>query len=177
VFKAHKILKKDFPNLLTILVPRHIERAPSLQHFAFKEELASALQTETSSLSGVEIYIGDTLGELAVLYALSPVVLMGATFVPKGGHNPIEAAQLGAFVLHGPHTFNNPQLYDILASLNFSERILDGTQLSHSIRPWLKKEKLNYEEPAVLKTYREKKLSNLMTLLNPYLKTLREEKE
>lgn len=177
VFEAHKILKKDFPNLLTILVPRHIERASSLQQLAFKENLISALQTETTSLSGVEIYIGNTLGELAILYALSPVVLMGATFVPKGGHNPIEAAQLGAFVLHGPHTFNNPQLYEILSSLEFSEKIQDGSQLSHSLRPWLKKQKVSYEEPPVLKAYREKKLSNLMGVLNPYLKTLREEEE
>lgn len=173
VFKAHKILKKDFPNLLTILVPRHIERASSLQQLATKEKLVSALQTETTSLSGIDIYIGNTLGELAALYALAPVVLMGATLVPKGGHNPIEAAQLGTYVLHGPHTFNNPQLYEILSSLRLSERILDGDQLAHSVRPWLIKQKENYEEPSVLKVYREEKLLNLMNLLAPYLKTLR----
>lgn len=176
VFKAHKILKKDYPNLLTILVPRHIERALSLQALASKEELVSALQTETTSLTGIELYIGNTLGELATLYALSPVVFMGATFVPKGGHNPIEAAQLGAFVLHGPHTFNNPQLYDILSSLSFSQRIEEGHQLSHFLRPWLTKQKESYEEPKVLTKYREETLSTLMHLLTPYLNPLREEK-
>lgn len=176
IYKAHKILKKDYPDLLTILVPRHIERAASLQHLALKEGLASALQTETTSLAGVEVYIGNTLGELATFYALSPVVLMGATCVPKGGHNPIEAAQLGSFVLHGPHIFNNLQLYEILSSLGFSEKIQDENQLSHFLRPWLKQEKLSYEEPNVLTMYRKERLVNLMNLLTPYLKTLREER-
>lgn len=177
VFEAHKLLKKDYPHLLTIVVPRHIERAPSLQHLALKEGLTPALQTEATTLSGVDIYIGNTLGELAPFYALSSVVLMGATFVPKGGHNPIEAAQLGTFVLHGPHTFNNPQLYEILSSLGFSQEIEDGHQLSQFLRPWLTKQKTSYEEPNDLKKYRENKLSSLMHLLTPHLNPLREEKE
>lgn len=173
IFKAHKILKKDYPNLLTMVVPRHIERAPSLQYLASKEGLSSALQTEATSLRGVDIYIGNTIGELATLYALSPIVLMGATFVEKGGHNPIEAAQLGAFVLHGPHTFNNHELYKTLSLLGLSEKIQDKDQLSHFLRPWLIKQKESYEEPLSLKICREEKLLHLMNLLTPYLKTLR----
>ncbi|MBA3813348.1 MAG: 3-deoxy-D-manno-octulosonic acid transferase [Alphaproteobacteria bacterium] len=177
VFKAHQILKKDHPDLLTLLVPRHIERAHSLQRLASKEGLVSVLQTEATSLTGVDLYIGNTLGELATLYALAPVVLMGATFVEKGGHNPIEAAQLGAFVLYGPHTFNNHELYKILSSLELSEKVQDGDQLAHSIRPWFTGPKESYKEPLSLKIYREEKLSNLMSLLTPHLKTLRMKKE
>lgn len=172
IFKVHKILKKDYPNLLTILVPRHIERARSLQKFALTEGLSVALQTETTQFSGVEVYIGNTLGELALFYAIAPVVFMGATLVPKGGHNPIEAAQLGAFVLHGPYTFNNPQLYEILSSLGLSGTIQDEHQLAASIRPWLAAHKESYNEPSCLKTYRDEKLLNLMSLLSPYLTTL-----
>ena len=175
IFKAHKILKKDYPDLLTLLVPRHIERASSLRTLALKEGLKPVLRTEMTSLAGIDVCIGNTLGELATFYALSPVVFMGATFVQKGGHNPIEAAQLGAFVLHGPHTFNNPQLYEILSSLKLSERVQDEDQLAHFIRPWLTKQKVSYEEPLTLKVYREENLSNLMHLLAPHLKTLRTE--
>lgn len=177
VFQAHKILRKDYPDLLTIVVPRHIERASSLQHLALKEGITSALRTETASPAGVEIYIANTLGEMGLFYALSPLVLMGATLVPKGGHNPIEAAQLGAFVLHGPHTFKNPQLYDILGSLGFSRSIQEETQVSSLVLPWLTKQKENYDEPPVLKAYREEGLQSLMKLLAPYVKTLREDRE
>lgn len=177
IFTTHKTLRKEHPDLLTILVPRHIERAAFLQQLALKEGVSTALRTETTSLEGVEIYIGNTLGEMGLFYALAPVVLMGATLMPIGGHNPIEAAQLGAFILHGPHTFKNPQLYDSLASLGFSECIQEENQLSPLVLPWLKKQKENYEEPPALKTYREEGLQNLLKFLAPHLKTLRKEKE
>jgi 3-deoxy-D-manno-octulosonic-acid transferase len=177
VFKVHKILKKQYANLLTILVPRHIERVSSLHQVALKEGIPAALQTQTSSLSGIEVYIGDTLGEMGLFYALSPVVVMGATFVPKGGHNPIEAAQLGAFVLHGPHTFNNAQLYGALESLGFSQSVQEEYQLSEALSSRINDPKESYEEPAALKAYREEGLKNLMTLLTPHLKGIREEWE
>jgi 3-deoxy-D-manno-octulosonic-acid transferase len=177
ILKAHKNLQKLFPNLLTILVPRHIERGPSIQNLASAEGIKASLRTETKSLKDVELYIGDTLGELGVFFALSPVVFMGATFVPKGGHNPIEAAQMGAYVLHGIHTFNNPQLYDTLATLKLSQVVADENKLSSYVALWLKNKKETYEEPSPLAKYREKGLKDLITLLNPYLSSLREVRE
>ena len=114
---------------------------------------------------------------MGLYYALSNVVFMGATFIPKGGHNPIEAAQQGAFILHGPYTFNNPQLYDSLASLGMSQCLLETDQLSQHVLPWLTKKKESYQEPSVLKTYREKGLLDLVKLLDPHLKCLREIRE
>ncbi len=174
VFKTHKILKEEYPTLLTILVPRHIERGEALHQIALQEGIPSALRTHRSPLKDIELYIGDTLGEMGLFYALSPLVVMGATFVPKGGHNPIEAAQLGAFVLHGPHTFKNPQLYDILASLGLSKSVNEQSQLSPFVLPWLELKKENYNEPQKLKAYREEGLQNLKELLSPFLKTLRD---
>lgn len=176
-FEVHKILKKDHPDLLTIVVPRHIKRATAVQQLALNEELSVALQTETASFAGIEVYIANTLGELSTFYALSSVAFMGATFVPKGGHNPIEAAQLGTFVLHGPHTFNNPHLYETLASLGLSQQIQDSHQLAQALRPWLKHQKTSYVESPSLKTYREEKQTYIMKLLAPYLQTLRDVKE
>ena len=63
------------------------------------------------------------------------------------------------------------------SSLGFSESIQDGNKLAHAVQPWLKKQKENHEEPTALTGYREEKLSNLMSLLTPYLQTLRVEKE
>jgi len=178
ILKAHKILQKNYPDLLTILVPRHIERAPALQALALKEGFSSHLRTDkTTSLSEVDIYIANTLGEMGLFYALAPVAMMGATLVPKGGHNPIEASQLGAFVLHGPHVAKNPQLYDALADLNLSQCIQGESQLANSVQPWLKRPKESYEEPSALKDYREAGLKKLMVLLSPYLKNLRKKEE
>lgn len=177
VFKTHKTLQKKIPHLLTILVPRHVERAIALQQLALKEGLSTTLRTKASIFDKVDVYIANTLGEMELFYALAPIVLMGATFVPKGGHNPIEAAQKGAFILHGPHTFNNHQLYEALASLGLSACVLDQSSLPRLILPWLEKQKEQNEEPLALQTYRQKGLKNLMALLTPYLKTLKEERE
>ena len=163
--------------MLTILVPRHIERGESLKKMAAVEGLSACLRTEMKSLKDVEVYIGDTLGEMGIFYALSPIVFMGATLVPKGGHNPIEAAQMGAYVLHGPHTYNNPQLYDILGGLGLSQDIEDEHDLAAFVAASLSDTKKRYEEPKVLKTFRDKGLQNLMQLLNPHLKCLQEERE
>lgn len=173
ILETHKILQKKTPDLLTILVPRHIERAVSLKELAQKEGLSSVLRSEGTPILGAHLYIVDTLGELGLFYALSSIVLMGATFIPKGGHNPIEAAQLNAFVIHGPHTFKNPQLYEALHTLNFSHLIQGNPDLATYIDPWLQKKKDSYEEPPILKTYREEGLKNLMTLLSPHLQALK----
>lgn len=176
IIAAHKTLKRNYPDLLTILAPRHIKRAKFLYDLASKEGLAVTLRTTPSSLKGMDLYIADTLGEMGLFYALSPVVVMGGTFVPTGGHNPIEAAQFGSFILHGPHVFNNPQLYDALAALGLSQCVSDPTLLATCLRPWLDVRKETYEEPQSLKTYREEGLHHLMLKLAPYLKTLRKER-
>ncbi len=176
IIAAHKTLKRDYPDLLTIIAPRHIKRAPFLYNLVLKEGLAVTLRTIPSSLEGTDIYIANTLGEMGLFYALSPVVIMGGTFVPTGGHNPIEAAQFGSFILHGPHVFNNPQLYEALAALNLSQCVSDPAFLASCLRPWLDVRKDTYEEPQSLKTYREEGLRHLMIELAPYLKTLRKER-
>ena len=53
-----------------------------------------------------EIYLADTMGELGLFYRLCPVVCIGGSFAHVGGHNPVEAAQLGAAIIFGPHMYN-----------------------------------------------------------------------
>lgn len=174
VLKTHKELKKEVPNILTLMVPRHINRAKSLRSLAKSQGLSADLRSSTLSMDNLDVYIGDTLGEMGLYYALAPIVFMGATFVPKGGHNPIEAAQFGSFVVHGPHVFKNPQLYEALSSLGMSQRLEDENKLTKVILPWLAKKKESYDEPKTLKSYREKGLQDLIKLLDPHVKNVRE---
>jgi hypothetical protein len=78
--------------------------------------------------------------------------------------------------VHGPHIFNNAQLYRILESLGLSESV-EGTCLASRIRPWLTSHKETYEEPENLKDYRKKGVDSLMRILMPHLQGLREKKE
>lgn len=105
---AHRLLKPQLPGLLTMIVPRHPDRGTAL-----KTELAAAGDLRIALRSAGErpetetdVYIADTLGELGLWYRLSPVVMMGGSLVPVGGHNPLEPARLGCAVLFGPQMFN-----------------------------------------------------------------------
>jgi 3-deoxy-D-manno-octulosonic-acid transferase len=60
-----------------------------------------------------DIWLGDSLGEMAMYYALSDVALLGGSFAPLGGQNLIEAAACGCPVVMGPHTFNFAQAAEV----------------------------------------------------------------
>jgi len=108
VAAAHRALRERFPDLLTLLAPRHPARAEQvaalLQDFRLARRSAGALPTPET-----EIYLIDTLGELGLFYRLAPIVLVaGSLGAPGsvGGHNPLEAAQLGCAVIFGSDTVN-----------------------------------------------------------------------
>ena len=105
--QLHQTLKKVAPQLLTIIVPRHPARGASIAAIADKAGLKSGLRAQGQlPRKEDDIYIADTLGELGLFYRLSPLCIMGGSFVPVGGHNPIEPGQLGCQIFYGPHMFN-----------------------------------------------------------------------
>lgn len=115
VLPAHDLLKTRFPDLLTIIIPRHIERAADIAMLcgtrgAVRRSSGQAITAETT------IYIADTLGEMGLFYRLAPFCFIGATLVPMGGHNPLEPAALHCAVLAGPHTANAVRAFDAVLS-------------------------------------------------------------
>jgi 3-deoxy-D-manno-octulosonic-acid transferase len=119
VLPAHDMLRSQFPDLLTILVPRHTERGPNL------EMLCGARAFRRRSTGGqisnqTAIYIADTMGEMGLFYRLSRFCFLGGTLVPLGGHNVLEPAQLHCAVLAGPNIASAPQAYEaIFAAQDF----------------------------------------------------------
>ena len=102
VLPAHDILRAGFPDLLTILVPRHPERGPALAELCGARLPARRAASEPIS-ADTQVYIADTLGELGLFYRLAPFCFIGGTLVPLGGHNPLEPAVLHCAILAGPH--------------------------------------------------------------------------
>jgi 3-deoxy-D-manno-octulosonic-acid transferase len=103
----HVILASQ-PNMVLVLAPRHPERfdsvAESLARSRFPWRRRSEF-TETMLVSG-EIVLLDSIGELASVYSLASVALVGGSLVPAGGHNPLEPAQFGVPVVMGEHFAN-----------------------------------------------------------------------
>ena len=118
------------PSLLTVIVPRHPQRGPAVA--ASLEPLFNIARRSKGELPAreTEIYIADTLGELGVFYRLCPLAVMGGSFVPHGGQNPLEPARLGAAVLSGPHIDNFRDIFRILVASGGVEVLTSNDQLT-----------------------------------------------
>ena len=131
---VHAQLKEDLPEVLTLLVPRHptrgIEIASLLSDMGHKVALRSRNEPVTSK---TDIYIADTLGELGLFYRAADIVFVGATLVPKGGHNPLEPARLNCAILYGPHTDNNITIYRELAATGAAFQVIGRDQLAREL--------------------------------------------
>ena len=104
--RAHTILSRQLPNLLTIIAPRHAERGASLPAPLDRAPRRSSGQ---DPIVDQGYWICDTMGELGLLYRLSPIAFLGNSLSqasPGGGHNPFEPARLGCAIATGPLTFN-----------------------------------------------------------------------
>jgi 3-deoxy-D-manno-octulosonic-acid transferase len=138
----HRALKKFFPDLLTMIVPRHPVRADDIRIDMLKRGLSVAQRTHEEEIKPTtDIYIADTMGELGLFYRLAPVTVMGGSFIDFGGHNPIEPAQLGSAIIVGPHMFNFAAIVDELLSSKAALRAQDFEDLERMIRDFL-----TYEE-------------------------------
>jgi 3-deoxy-D-manno-octulosonic-acid transferase len=95
-----------------MIVPRHPQRfdevAALIQAQGFAVSRRSSWGTEGPTVPEVapSIWLGDSLGEMALYFGLADVALLGGSFEPLGGQNLIEAAACGCPVVMGPHTFN-----------------------------------------------------------------------
>jgi len=125
--RAHQALRAKFPDLLTIIVPRHPERGPVIAAELTAAGMKVSLRSEGAGLTPeTDFYVADTLGELGLWYRLAPLVLMGGSLIPHGGQNPLEPARLGAAVLVGPHMFNFSEMVDTLLQQGAARRV--GTE-------------------------------------------------
>jgi 3-deoxy-D-manno-octulosonic-acid transferase len=129
ILPAHDLLRARFADLLTIIVPRHIERAPDIEmlcgaRVVRRRSSGQAITTDTA------IYIADTLGEMGLFYRLAPFCFIGATLVPMGGHNPLEPAALNCAVLAGPHTANAVRAFDAVLSAQGFGRVHNSSDIA-----------------------------------------------
>ena len=96
-------LKSNYKDDLLVIVPRHPKRLSDILNRLSPFQLEVAVRSKKDTTTNkTNIYIADTIGELKQFIAGSDFVIMGGSFVPKGGHNILEVAQLGKAVVFGP---------------------------------------------------------------------------
>ncbi|MFA7344676.1 MAG: 3-deoxy-D-manno-octulosonic acid transferase [Terrimicrobiaceae bacterium] len=104
--KAFLELRKTYPDLFLILVPRHFERASGVAAHLEKSGLKVALRTQQAPSEPPDILLVDTTGELRDWYARATVVFIGKSLCAKGGQNPAEPVAAGVPVVFGPNMQN-----------------------------------------------------------------------
>lgn len=123
-------LVQRWPALVLILVPRHPERFADVRRLAQGYSPAVCSRRAGDPVStATQVYIGDTMGELMLMYAAADVAFVGGSFSGTGGHNPLEPAALGKPVVMGPDTFNFAEITADLARAGGLHQVADENGL------------------------------------------------
>ena len=134
--ETHESLLKAYPDLLTIIVPRHPERRDDILKNLEGTSLNMQLRTQKPDITKkTQVYIADTLGELGLFYKLSAIAFIGRTFSDDGGggHNPIEAALLDCATFIGPNYQNQTNLVEQMVAHDALEIVPDKAQVAPTL--------------------------------------------
>lgn len=135
---AHAEIARGFPNLLTIIAPRHPDRGPPLVGEMAGRGLVTERRSQTLVPSrDAQVYIADTIGELGTFYALAPIAFVGGSLVEHGGQNPIEAIGHGSVVLTGPHHHNFRDIFAELLAAKGAREIKSADDLAAAVKELL----------------------------------------
>lgn len=113
ILPAHDLLRTSFPDLLTIIAPRHPDRGANIAMLCGGRSNARRSQNALPTLD-TQVYVADTMGELGLFYSVAPFSFIGGSLVPHGGQNPLEPAHMGCAVMAGPHTHNFAPAYQAI---------------------------------------------------------------
>jgi 3-deoxy-D-manno-octulosonic-acid transferase len=133
VLDAHAAIRARIPEALLLLVPRHPERFDRVAALCRARGFIVARRSDGTPPSGVEVYLGDTMGELLLLYAAADAAFVGGSLVPTGGHNPLEPAALGLPVMAGPHMHNFVRVAGLLDEAGALTTVGDADELAEQV--------------------------------------------
>ncbi|MBI3268340.1 MAG: 3-deoxy-D-manno-octulosonic acid transferase [Planctomycetes bacterium] len=144
-------LRREFPRLRLILVPRHPERAGRVEDLVrgagFAVLRKTQLDREPAAGTGADsaavaaaaaaVLLVDTVGELRKVYSLATVVFVGGSLIPHGGQNLLEPAALSKPVVCGPHMHNFLEGTELLVRAGGARQVADAAGVLAALRAWL----------------------------------------
>jgi len=135
---VHKIIKKKYPNILTIIAPRHINRIEDIVAETNKSELkVQIIKSDEAIKNETDVVLINSFGSLNKYYSYCKNIFIGKSLnkdlILEGGQNPIEAARFGCKIYHGPYIYNFLEVYQFLKINEISEEINNTETLSSKI--------------------------------------------
>jgi len=173
--KTHVELKKVYNNILTIIIPRHINRVNEIYNQLSNLKLRVVKYTNFIEIKNdTDILLVDTYGEAIKFYNISKCVFVGKSLLESlknvGGQNPIEPSRLGCKIFHGPNVSNFKDVYEYLASLNAAKKVENPKELGEILVSELKTEKTNnYEIIEKIENYGANTLNNVLREIKIYI--------
>ena len=169
ISKLHKRLKNKHKKLLTIIIPRHIDRTEKIIEDLNKNNLKVNKHSLGKNLKkNTDIYLVDTYGEASKFYNLSNICFVGGSIINHGGQNPLEPARLGNYILNGPNIENFEEVYEFLKKNNMSRTTSNVKVFEKIIEKKLNKKISNINRNKIVKIG-EKILNKNMIYINKYI--------
>jgi 3-deoxy-D-manno-octulosonic-acid transferase len=138
VCATHQRLLSQFPDLLLILVPRHPERFEAVAELCAQHGFRLLRRSEGGAPGqDAQVWLGDSIGELAQWYGHADVAFIGGSLVASGGHNPLEAATHGVAILTGPDTEHFAEIYAELLDRKGAIAVRDGNHMGQTLEALL----------------------------------------
>ena len=130
---------------LLVIVPRHPQRFDEVAtlvraaglSLARRSGFEAGQEAPPAAARSADVWLGDSLGEMALYYGMADVALLGGSFEPLGGQNLIEAAACGCPVVMGPHTFNFAEAAELALQAGAARRVRDLDEGLRIALAWL----------------------------------------
>ena len=125
----HNKLKKKYKNLLTVIIPRHIDRKEEIkEQLSYLGLKVHVHEPKTRINQDTDIYLVNSFGKTKSFYSLIKNVFLGGSLVEHGGQNPLEAVRYNCNILHGPNVSNFNEIYKFLYNQKISKKVINLNQ-------------------------------------------------
>ena len=176
VLEAHIEIKKEYKNVLTIIIPRHIDRSNYILNLCKKFSLNVQILNDNELISSnLDVLVINSFGILPKYFDYCKNIFIGKSFIKEkqnvGGQNPLEAAKLGCKIFHGPYVYNFQEVYNYLKSLGVTKEVNNEKELAEKVITNFKGPvSINQEQVDLLNDYGKKILKQTVMALDVYLK-------
>ncbi len=173
ILQALVKVRETIPETLLMLVPRHPERFSAVVTLCEKTGFNVVRRTDEQLCdSSVQVFVGDSLGELLLFYAAADVAFVGGSLVSTGGHNVLEPAALGLPAITGPYMFNFAEISEVMREVGALQQVENSVQLADAVVDILthsEKRLAMGEQGKKMVAEKRGSLDRLLELVKPYL--------
>ncbi|WP_414040314.1 lipid IV(A) 3-deoxy-D-manno-octulosonic acid transferase [Acidithiobacillus sp. M4-SHS-6] len=160
-----KQLRIAWPHLLLVLIPRHPHRSDAVEMELQAAGVLYALRSRDIDVESKNVLLVDTLGEVMDFYAAADLVTVGGSFVPVGGHNPLEAAVLSCPIVFGPHMENFRRIARDMLDGGAAVQVDDADALAQQLAHWLRHPEIAQEQGSRALAFVQKQRGSLEKIL------------